>query len=52
MIEIPTLDDVRAAAGRLEGVCHRTPVVTCSALDDLAGRRLFFKCENLQKLRA
>ncbi len=31
---------------------HRTPVLTCSALDDLAGRKLFFKCENLQKVGA
>jgi len=52
MSEPPTFDDVRAAAGRLEGVSHRTPVVTCSALDELAGRRLFFKCENLQKIGA
>ena len=52
MSEPPTFDDVRAAAGRLEGVSHRTPVATCSALDELAGRRLFFKCENLQKIGA
>jgi threonine dehydratase len=52
MSEIPTLDDVRSAAARLEGVSHRTPVATCSALDELAGRSLFFKCENLQKIGA
>jgi threonine dehydratase len=52
MSEIPTLADVRAAADRLEDVCHRTPVVTCRALDELAGRRLVFKCENLQKIGA
>ena len=45
-------EDVRAAARRLEGVVHRTPVMTCATLDDLAGRRLFFKCEHLQRVGA
>ncbi len=48
----PNLDSVRAAARRLEGVVHRTPVVTCRALDERAGRQLFLKCENLQKVGA
>ncbi len=43
---------VCAAAKRLAGVVHRTPVLTCETLDQLAGRRLFFKCENLQKTGA
>jgi len=46
------LDDVRAAARRIAGYVHRTPVVTCAALDKLAGRKLLFKCENLQKVGA
>jgi threonine dehydratase/serine racemase len=44
--------DVRSAAKRLEGKAHRTPVFTCSTLDGMAGRSLFFKCENLQKVGA
>ncbi len=44
--------DVEAAASRLDGVAHRTPVVTCGALDRRAGRRLFFKCEHLQRVGA
>ena len=44
--------DLHAAAGRMTGVAHRTPVLTCSTLDQLAGRRLFFKCENFQKVGA
>jgi threonine dehydratase/serine racemase len=47
-----TLDDIRDAARRLAGVAHRTPVVTCAALDRLAGRSLFLKCENFQKVGA
>ena len=43
------LSAVRAAAGRIAGKAHRTPVMTCSTLDRLAGRALFFKCENFQK---
>lgn len=43
------LSDVRAAAHRIADFAHRTPVATCSALDRLAERSLFFKCENLQK---
>lgn len=46
------LADVRAAAERLRGVVHRTPVLTSDTLDRLAGRKLFFKCENLQKIGA
>ncbi|NNL67090.1 MAG: pyridoxal-phosphate dependent enzyme [Myxococcales bacterium] len=43
---------IRAAAERLAGVAHRTPVATCTALDVRAGRRVFFKCEQLQKVGA
>jgi threonine dehydratase len=43
------LDDVRAAAARLAGVAHRTPVVTSRTLDGLAGCEVFLKPENLQR---
>lgn len=46
------LGDVLAAAERLVGVVHRTPVVTCATLDRLAGRALFFKCEQWQRVGA
>jgi threonine dehydratase/serine racemase len=46
------LDDFRAAARRIAGLAHRTPVLTCATLDRLAGRSLFFKCEHLQKAGA
>ena len=44
-----TLADLHAAADRLRGVVHRTPVLTCATFDALAGRAIHFKCENLQK---
>ena len=45
-------DDVRAAARRLSGVVHRTPVVTSKTLDEVVGARCFIKCENLQRMGA
>ena len=47
-----TLADIHAAAARLDGVALQTPVRTSGALDELAGRQLVFKCENLQKVGA
>jgi len=47
-----TYDDVAAAAARLEGVAHRTPVATSSQFDALTGAQAFFKCENLQRMGA
>lgn len=47
-----TFADVEAAAARLEGIAHRTPVMTSRTADARAGARLFFKCENLQRVGA
>ena len=47
-----SIDDVRSAAKRIEGIGHKTPVLTSKTLDQLAGRKLFFKCENFQKVGA
>ena len=53
---MPTLavdaSDIRAAAGRLKGVAHRTPVLTSAALDELSGAEIFVKCENFQRVGA
>jgi threonine dehydratase len=46
------IEAIRAAAHRLQGVAHCTPVATCATLDRLSGRRLFFKCEHLQRVGA
>lgn len=46
---IPTIEDVRAAAERLEGVAHRTPVMRSRLIDERIGATVFFKCENLQR---
>jgi threonine dehydratase len=48
-----TFDDVQAAAGRLEGVAHRTPVITGRQLDEATGAaRVLLKAENLQRAGA
>ncbi|MYN14559.1 threo-3-hydroxy-L-aspartate ammonia-lyase [Pusillimonas sp. TS35] len=49
---LPTYDDVARAAERLEGVAHRTPVMTSRTLDERLGAQVFFKCENLQRMGA
>jgi len=49
---IPTFDDVKAAHERIKPYIHRTPVLTSSYFDGLAGAELFFKCENFQKAGA
>jgi threonine dehydratase len=48
----PTFEDVLAAAERIRDHVHRTPVMTSQAIDEIAGARLHFKCENLQKVGA
>ena len=51
--ELISLADVLAAAQRLEGVAHRTPVLSSRSLDEAAGaERVFLKAENLQRVGA
>ena len=45
-------DDVRAAAERLRGVAHRTPVLTSRTLDERCGGRVLLKAENVQRVGA
>jgi threonine dehydratase len=52
MLQLPTYDDVAAAAQRLQGQAHRTPVLRSATADKLLGAQLFFKCENLQRMGA
>src|SRR5690606_2478391 len=47
-----TLDSVRDAARRLDGVAHRTPVLTSRTLDELCGARVYLKAENFQRVGA
>jgi threonine dehydratase len=49
---VPTHEDVAAAADRIRGVAHRTPVHTSRTVDERTGARVFFKCENFQRAGA
>ena len=49
---LPTYADVEAAAARLRGHAHRTPVMTSGMVDEALGARVFFKCENFQRMGA
>lgn len=46
---IPTIDDVKAAARRIEGIAVRTPLIRNDALDAATGAKVFVKAENLQR---
>jgi len=50
--ELPTYADVEAAASRIAGVAHRTPVQTSRTLNEMTGAEVFFKCENFQRMGA
>ncbi len=52
MQNLPTYDDVQAAAARLQGHAHQTPVLTSRTANEQLGAELFFKCENLQRMGA
>lgn len=54
-----TFDSIKGAAARIEGRVHRTPVITSRTFDEavsrasgVVNRRIFFKCENLQRAGA
>lgn len=51
-LKLPTYKDVEAAAARIEGYAHRTPVMTSRTANELFGAELFFKCENFQRMGA
>ncbi|MFL1545586.1 threo-3-hydroxy-L-aspartate ammonia-lyase [Pseudomonas sp. O39] len=48
-MQLPDYQDVIAAAQRLEGIAHQTPVFTSRTLDAETGAQVFIKCENLQR---
>ena len=52
MTSLPTFDDVVAAAERIKGYAHRTPVMTSRTVDEAFDAKVFFKCENLQRMGA
>jgi len=52
MLNLPTFADVVAAAQRIKGHAHHTPVLRSSTMDARLGAQVFFKCENFQRMGA
>jgi threo-3-hydroxy-L-aspartate ammonia-lyase len=50
--KLPIFQDVQSAAKRLEGVAHRTPVLTSRFANEMTGAQIYFKAENLQRMGA
>lgn len=51
-MKIPSLDDVRVAADRIEPHIHHTPVLSSHLVNEWLGAHVFFKCENFQRVGA
>lgn len=51
-MKLPTFTDVESAHQKIKSHIHRTPVLTNHQVDERAGARIFFKCENFQKVGA
>lgn len=49
---LPTIEEVRLAAGRLDGIAHRTPVITSHTLNDRVGASVYIKAESFQRIGA
>ena len=52
MKQAPNLDDILAAAKRILPYAHKTPVLTCAAINEMTNSNIYFKCENFQKVGA
>lgn len=50
--QAPTKAEIEATHQAIAKLIHRTPVMTCESLDKIAGAKLYFKCENFQKVGA
>jgi len=48
----PDKKDILIAAERIQHTLHRTPVLSCSFINNMVGAEIFFKCENFQKAGA
>jgi len=51
-MELPSFKNIIEAHHLIKEYIHRTPVLTSSAINNIIGSEIFFKCENLQKTGA
>ncbi len=49
---LPTLEDIRSAKLRIAPFIHKTPILTSTAINQIAEAEIYFKCENFQKVGA
>lgn len=52
VLNIPSVSDLAEAHDRIRPHIHRTPILTSTFVDEASGARIFFKCENLQRIGA
>ena len=50
--QIPTQKDIEESHELIKSMIHRTPILTSSSINQLKGCKIFFKCENFQKIGA
>ncbi len=48
----PTMEDICQAHDRIRPYIHRTPIMTCHSINEMAGCEIYFKCDHLQKVGA
>lgn len=51
-MQLPVFSDIEKAHRLINGLVHRTPVMTSMSINKIVGAELFFKCENFQKVGA
>lgn len=51
-MSVPTLEVIEQAHERIRPYVHRTPVMTCQTINNIAEATIYFKCENFQKIGA
>ncbi|PHI20927.1 serine dehydratase [Lewinellaceae bacterium SD302] len=49
---VPTRQELLDTQIAIQPLIHRTPVLRCTALEEMVGAELYFKCENFQKVGA
>lgn len=52
MSQLPTKEDIINAHERIKPFIHNTPVFNCNTINELTGAKVYFKCENFQKVGA
>ncbi len=52
ILKLPEFQDIQEAHELIKGQVHRTPVLTSQSINGITGGKLFFKCENFQKVGA